>query len=226
MKIRFDTSSGVDTRLWECLLAVSCTPDDETPEDLLEAGWLLDPVTNDWYMSRSVRIDLSKWQPKVSEVKCVASYDWRALEEVSSLDRAILRMYREERGIIDYPYDAFSRHGTLHAEKGFSKEGDCWYMTTHFTNAALYPICAFQKDGTRTSPGKACWARACQVSKARGASHLYVYEGYGLANQYKANSEGFEWWDGSRWSGDKGLYLEATRDDHRPHPKIPAGIDS
>jgi len=150
----------------------------------------------------------------------------RPLEEVSSLDRALLRMYREERGIIDYPYDAFSRHGTLHVEKGFSKEGDCWYMTTRFTNAALYPICAFQKDGARTSPGKACWARACQVSKERGASHLYVYEGYGLANQYKANSEGFEWWDGSRWSGDKGLYLEATRDDHRPHPKIPAGIDS
>ena len=33
--------------------------------------------------------------------------------------------------------------------------------------------------------------------------------------QYKALSEGFEWWDGSRWSGDKGLYIEATRDDHK-----------
>ena len=66
MKIRFDTTSGVDTKNWECLLTVSCTPDVETPDELLESGWLLDPITNDWYMSRSVRINLSKWSPSKS----------------------------------------------------------------------------------------------------------------------------------------------------------------
>ncbi len=215
MKIKFDTTSGVDTKRWECLLAVSCTPDSETPDELLEAGWLLDPITNDWYMSRSVRIDLSRWSPSDSASRCCDSYDWKEIRSLSDSDKEMLQAYRRERGIIDYPYDAFWKNGRVKLEKGFSDSETCWYMTVHFENSSLYPICAFLKSGSRTSPGKACWTRACQVSKDAGSKYLYVYEGYGLGSTYKSNFEGFEWWDGARWSDDQRLYLECLKDDGR-----------
>lgn len=213
MKIRFDTTSGVDTKKWECLLTVSCTPEGEPPDELLSGGWLFDPVTKDWYMSRSVRIDLEKWSASSSSAESVSSYEWREISSLSESDLQMLTNYRRERGIINYPHETFSSFGSVNLEKGFSDLGNCWYMTVNFESSSLYPICAFEKSGTRTSPGKACWTRACQASKDRGSSHLYVYEGYGPTNGYKAASSGFEWWDGSRWSNNRELYLECLRDD-------------
>lgn len=213
MKIRFDTTSGVDTKKWECLLAVSCTPDDETPDQLLSEGWLFDPITRDWYMSRSVRIDLSKWSASDSAINSTSNYDWREISALDDSDLEMLRSYRRERGIINYPHDTFKSCGTVKLEKGFSGLGNCWYMVVHFGSSSLYPICAFDKLGTKTSPGKACWTRACQTSKERGAKYLYTYEGYGFASAYKASFSGFEWWDGANWSDNKDLYLECLRDD-------------
>lgn len=215
MKIRFDTTSGVDTKNWECLLTVSCVPDGETPDELLAGGWLFDPITLDWYMSRSVRIDLSKWSASNSEVDSTTHYAWKEISKLEDSDLETLGSYRRERGIINYPHDTFNSCGALKLEKGLSELGNCWYMTVHFGSSALYPICAFEKSGTKTSPGKACWTRACQTSKDRGVSHLYVYEGYGSAAAYKSNFSGFEWWDGTRWNNDKSLYLECLRDDFK-----------
>lgn len=213
MKIRFDTTSGVDTKNWECLLTVSCTPDVETPDELLESGWLLDPITNDWYMSRSVRINLSKWSPSKSAAAAASDYQWQSIDLLSTEDEELLRSYRRERGIINYPHEHFKKSGVVTIERGESNLGNCWHMTVHYGSASTYPICAFEKSGTKTSPGKACWIRACQIAKARGSSYLYAYEGYGLANAYKASFDGFEWWDGVRWSDNKAVYLECLRDD-------------
>lgn len=215
MKIRFDTTSGVDTKNWECLVNVSCVPDDETPDDLLSRGWLFDPDALCWYMSRSVRIDLTKWAPGDSSTAAVNNYEWRKIESLSPDDEKLLLNYRQERNIINYRYDTFSKVGDVHIERGESRLGNCWHLTVHNNSSSVYPICAFGKLGTKTSPGKACWTRACQLAKMRGSTHLYVYEGYGLANAYKANSAGFEWWDGVKWSDDKNLYLECLRDDFK-----------
>lgn len=213
MKIRFDTTSGVDTKSWECLLTVSCTPDGESHDDLLSAGWLFDPITRDWYMSRSVRINLAKWSPSESALSVTRGYEWRSIDSLSSEDEELLRCYRRERGIINYPYEHFNQSGKVLIERGESSLGNCWHMTVHNDTSSMYPICAFVKSGTKTSPGKACWTRACQISKERGSSYLYVYEGYGLANSYKASAGGFEWWNGASWSDDTGLYLDCLRDD-------------
>lgn len=215
MKIRFDTTSGVDTKKWECLLAVSCTPDDETPDELLTSGWLFDPITRDWYMSRSVRIDLSKWSASDSAIDSTDHYDWKEISRLEDEDLEMLRSYRRERGIINYPYDTFNSCGDVKLEKGLSELGNCWYMVVHFESSSLYPICSFEKTGTKTSPGKACWTRACQTSKERGAKYLYAYEGYGFASSYKANFNGFEWWDGAKWNSSKDLYLECLKDDFK-----------
>jgi len=213
VKIKFDTKSGVDTKKWQCLLEVSCTPEGETPGELLNSGWLLDPIKKNWYMSRSVRIDLSKWSAGDSSLRCVNSYDWRKISAPNEEDRELLRVYREARSIIDYPYSIYEKYGIVDFEKGFSDLGNCWYMTVHFDNVSLYPICAFEKSGRKTSPGKACWTRACQVSKDRGSKYLYVCEGYGSGSAYKANSIGFEWWDGTCWSDDRDVYLDCLKDD-------------
>lgn len=213
MKIRFDTTSGVSTKKWECLLTVSCTPEGESPDELLSGGWLFDPVTRDWYMSRSVRIDLSKWSASTSGIDATSHYEWKEISKLEADDLKMLAQYRQERGIFDYPHDTFDICGSVNFEKGFSKFGSCWYMTVQLEFSAIYPICAFEKSGTKTSPGKACWTRACQTSKDRGASYLYVYEGYGSTNAYKAASSGFEWWDGSRWSNNKEMYLECLKSD-------------
>ena len=57
--------------------------------------------------------------------------------------------------------------------------------------------------------------RACQASKERGSSYLYVYEGYGSTNSYKVDYSGFEWWAGDRWTDDKNLYLKCLREDFK-----------
>ena len=213
MKIRFDTSVGVDTRRWECLLEVYCTPEHETTVDLLEQGWLFDPLKESWYMSRSVRINLAKWTLSKSGTDNVRSYDWEKVLEPDNSEIETLVEYRRERGIVDYPHEPFRRLGEVRIERGLSNLGDCWYMTVHSGPVSLYPVCAFRKSGTRTSPGKACWTRACQVSKERGSTHLYVYEGYGSGAAYKAGCRGFEWWDGSSWSEDSAEYLRVLKND-------------
>ena len=215
MKIRFDTTAGVYTKDWECLVNTSCLPDDETTDDLLLCGWLFDPVSLYWYMSRSVRIDLAKWTPGDSGTAASSSYKWSRIDLPSIEDEDMLLNYRKERNIVNYRYDTFSQVGDVHFERGESSLGNCWHMTVHSGTSSMYPICAFEKLGTKTSPGKSCWTRACQIAKGRGSTHLYVYEGYGPTSVYKANSGGFEWWDGNRWTDDKNLYLECLKDDYK-----------
>lgn len=215
MKIRFDTTSGVYAKDWDCLVNASCLPDDETPDELLAGGWLFDSVSLYWYMSRSVRVDLAKWSLGDSASSAAEKYRWSRIESLSHEDEELLSSYRRERNIVNYRYDTFSQIGDVHIERGESSLGNCWHMTVHSGSSSIYPICAFEKMGTKTSPGKACWSRACQIAKECGSTHLYVYEGYGPVGAYKANSNGFEWWDGARWSDDKNLYLACLREDYK-----------
>jgi len=215
MKIRFDTTSGVSAKDWDCLINVSCSPDDETPDELLSGGWLFDPISTCWYMARSVRVDLAKWEAGKSATKAADHYVWNRINSPNAEDEELLRAYRRERDIMDYRYDTFQEIGEVYFERGEASSGNCWYMTTHCDTVSVYFGPAFTKDGTKTSPGKACWARACQIAKERGSTHLYVYEGYGPTGVYKANSSGFEWWDGARWTDDKNLYLACLREDYK-----------
>lgn len=215
MKIRFDTRRGIDTKKWwETMVAVTCKPEGETPDQLLESGWLFDSMTDDsWFMSRSVRIDLARWYPSKSALDCVREYEWEAVSELGQKEIDTLREYRRARDIAEYPYDTFQKQGQVKIEKGRSEIADCWYMTVHFGSTSMYPVCAFKKSGTKTSPGKACWTRACQISKDRGSTHLYVYEGYGLGSAYKAGCRGFEWWNGEEWSDDVDEYYRCLEND-------------
>lgn len=213
MKIKFDTKPGVDTKKWECLIAATCTPESETFDDLLAEGWLFDPISLQWYMSRSVRINLAHWEMSDSATKATRLYRWKNISALSNDDEDLLVSYRRERGFMNYTYDTFPKLGAVCLERGESELGNCWYMVVHCDTVSVYPGLAFKRGGTKTSPGKACLARACQASKDRGSSHLYLYEGYGAMNSYKADCSGFEWWDGSRWSRDKETYLDCLRED-------------
>ncbi len=215
MKIVFDTTSGVDTRCWECLITATCIPDGESIDELFAGGWLFDPISTRWYMARSVRIDLAKWEAGKSATKAIGHYTWNRISSLSAEDEDLLRIYRKERDIIDYRYDTFGKIGEVYIERGESDSGNCWHMSAHCDTVSAYFGPAFAKNGTKTSPGKACLTRACQISKERGSSHLYVYEGYGPTNAYKTDYSGFEWWDGARWTDNKALYLECLREDFK-----------
>jgi len=215
MKIVFDTTSGVDTRSWECLITATCIPGDESIDDLFSGGWLFDPISTRWYMARSVRIDLAKWEAGKSATKAVEHYAWSRIDSPNAEDEELLQAYRKERDIMDYRYDTFEKIGEVYFERGEASSGNCWYMTTHSNTISVYFGPAFTKDGTKTSPGKACLTRACHVSKERGSSHLYVYEGYGSTNSYKVDYSGFEWWNGSSWTEDRNMYLKCLREDFK-----------
>jgi len=52
-----------------------------------------------------------------------------------------------------------------------------------------------------------------QMAKEREMDHLYLGSGYESSSEYKANYEGFEWWNGIRWSTSKKTYRKLCRRD-------------
>ena len=51
-------------------------------------------------------------------------------------------------------------------------------------------------------------------AKASGLAYYYLGTVYGEKALYKTNFEPLEWWDGTGWSGDRGLLKERSRSDN------------
>lgn len=172
-------------------------------------------------MSRSTRVDLGRWEPSRSNLRSYRKYAWRSRAGwVNESEREILRLYREGRGIPEYAFDSLRDLGDCHVEAGTLDDQVIWSLVIVVGNVALYPLCAYLDRGSAVFPGKACWTRACSVTKQLGAKYLYTYEGYGPHGAYKGQSPGFEWWDGEVWSNNAEEYETLTRHQDVVAPRI------
>ena len=216
MILQFDTiTGGYADGGKRALISVTAKPNDERPEDMLSGGWLPDPVHDNWYMSRSTRINLSLWNLSGSCLRSHTKVRWSSNHSgvLESFDIELLQEYWRRREIPGYPIERLLGAGRILISRGEFEGGKCWCAVSLTGGTAMYPLCAYVSSDNKISAGKACWSQACAMAASEGVEYLYTFEGYCRPNSYKASFPGFEWWTGSEWSPNAEEYLKALERD-------------
>lgn len=183
----------------------------------LENGWSLTNIAGKihWFQSRSTRCNLNEidyvcfndehykvgdWNKRKSQIRQIyAAYchykgyqDLFKDETETWLDNDMLFEYYDDDQMVGWSklrrYSANSLETVLFSWDYAKPE-------IHLGHNSLYHELA--------------WA------KLAGYQYVYMGPGYELCNLYKANIQGFEWWDGKQWSVDNQAYKRACRHDSK-----------
>jgi arginyl-tRNA--protein-N-Asp/Glu arginylyltransferase len=91
-----------------------------------------------------------------------------------------------------------------------------WAKLRHYTPQAI-ETCLFVWDysrphtrlGTRSLEHEIAW------SKQEGYEYVYLGPGYERSSLYKADMQGFEWWNGDEWTADRDQYVWLCKRDSK-----------
>jgi hypothetical protein len=210
MKITYDHYYGQQKNNSIQLYNVNlqCEPQEEA--EALANGWLL--YNQQWYQSRSTRINLELWKPNYQSHSCKINFlsDGYNLEKYKD----IWHIYITNK---NYPqiYNPFT-----------SSNRDC-YME-YYVNDELVGFTKFIKynDGLESQfiayishptqkYGLDMLNFEVNCAVQLGLNYLYIGSGYERSSIYKAHLDGFEWWTGSYWSQDKQMYIDLCNRDSR-----------
>ena len=217
MKIEFDHIEGWGKITQHDLIHAPCwvIPEQESPDDMLESGFL--PWGGRWFPARSVRYDLEKMNFRRTTVKNSAKVTWIESKPADEHYDRIVKAYVE-----------FRKFDSAHVFEELKNNQDFNWLTYKHA-AELVAFLAFlryersfigvQFAWDYATPGlslgsvstfvEALLARSC------GCRWYYVMGGYENASAYKANHEGFQFWTGKEWSEDRKLYSELCVRDSR-----------
>jgi hypothetical protein len=207
MKITYDHYFGSQEKhnlqLYHANL--QCEPHEE--REALENGWLW--YNGEWYQSRSTRIVLKDWKylPKMQDFKLQFT-DTPQLEEYNK----IWNFYLNARA---YPriYDPFLKTDRdMWMEFYWQNELQGFTKFVQY-NGGLESQFNFYIPYPQWKIGQEMLMHEAQYAQSLGLEHLYIGSGYEKSSVYKAHLNGFQWWNGVEWSGDKNEYIELCKRD-------------
>lgn len=217
MKIAFDHIDGWGKVTETDVIHAPCwaTPDFESPDDMLEAGWL--PWQGRWFPARSVRVDVERSEFGRTVRKCSRKVEVLERRPLPDEMESVVHFYMEKKGfrsrhVFDEIYQNLDyRYLTYRHED----------VTVGFVAYLIYPRSfvgvqfAWDYMTPQLSLGSASTYHEIRVARREGCRHYYMMGGYEVASAYKADLEGFSWWTGREWSEDRALYLGlCERDSH------------
>jgi hypothetical protein len=184
--------------------------ENSSEKEALEQGWLI--FDNEWYNSRSVRIDEKKF---LKQKKKIDGYTFTYVDKI------------EEYTDIIKVFETFVKVRNLKSIYSIDTdlERACWILVHKDENLVAFSklinynggletqFTAWNYSEPKTSLARHLLAYEIDVVRKKGLAHLYIGSGYGNIGIYKSAFGGFEWWTGSEWSQDIDKYTEICKRD-------------
>lgn len=204
MKILFDHSEGhiINDRVF---CEVFCLPETESPDDLLELGWLPYPSFKIpyWYQSQSCRIDPSKIQLSYKRRKVISEIDFEVVPYSSiknEVDTYFQNFFEQKSFKLDDSYNSNSKNPNIQILVLSHKKKIVGYIRFQiFEKNILGFESAYDLDLSKLSLGKTGIIILSEYGKSIGKKYTYVYESYKNYFPYKLEISGVEYFEGEYW---------------------------
>lgn len=204
MKILFDHSEGhiINDRVF---CEVFCLPETESPDDLLELGWLPYPSFKIpyWYQSQSCRIDPSKIQLSYKRRKVISEIDFEVLPYTSiknEVDTYFQNFFEQKSFKLNDSYNSNSKNPNIQILVLSHKKKIVGYIRFQiFEKNILGFESAYDLDLSKLSLGKTGIIILSEYGKSIGKKYTYVYESYKNYFPYKLEISGVEYFEGEYW---------------------------
>lgn len=204
MKILFDHSEGhiINDRVF---CEVFCLPETESPDDLLELGWLPYPSFKIpyWYQSQSCRIDPSKIQLSYKRRKVISEIDFEVVPYSSiknEVDTYFQNFFEQKSFKLNDSYNSNSKNPNIQILVLSHKKKIVGYIRFQiFEKNILGFESAYDLDLSKLSLGKTGIIILSEYGKLIGKKYTYVYESYKNYFPYKLEISGVEYFEGEYW---------------------------
>jgi hypothetical protein len=210
LKTKMDHFFGSQEKYDLQLVKLTLDTTDLDENEALENGWLI--ANNEWYQSRSVRINIDEYFKKLKKKPLPEDYSIWHKDNMNEEDiEAVKKVYKEfcDKKGFDIQYDLFSdsdRSAWLIIYKGL--EAVAFTKFIRYTDAYESQFTAWNYSEPKLSLAKRMVEFEAGLSNALfpNTKYLYIGQGYEKGSAYKADFAGFEWWTGNEWSTDREVY--------------------
>jgi len=204
MKIIFDHLHGhvIDNRVY---CEVFCLPDIETPDELLEMGWLPYPSFKIpyWYQSQSCRININNILLSYKRKKVISELSYQTFnytEHKVKVDHFFINYFREKNFNLIDSYNENSQNPNIETmEISYDNKIVGYVRFQCFKNNILGFETAYLLTLPKLSLGKTAILLLCQEAIKRKKKCVYIYESYKDYFPYKLEISGAQYWEGEKW---------------------------
>ena len=204
MKIIFDHSQGhvINDRAF---CEAYCIVENETPDELLEIGWLPTSLFDIpyWYQSQSCRINNSKISLSYKRRKIISQLKYKIFkyEEIKEEVDSFFYDYFDNKKLNMKDFYKFnSEHFKLDVMKVTKDDKVVGY--TRFQNLVRNNLgmeTAYDLNFPRLSLGVTSILLLSDYTRLQNKNNLYIYESYNDYFPYKMEIPGIEFWEGEKW---------------------------
>lgn len=204
MKLVFDHSQGyvIDEKVF---CEAYCLPDNETPDELLELGWLPTSLSDIpyWYQSQSCRINSQKVSLSHKKRKIISLLDFEIFDYNNikkEVDEFFYDYIEKKKFDSKKNYDFYSKTIGLNVMRIKHNDKTVAYVRFKiFDNSILLFDVSYDLTYSKLSLGICSFYLMSQYGKTQNKNYVYIFESYKNHFSYKLKISGVEYFEGEKW---------------------------
>ena len=204
MKIIFDHSEGYVANE-KVFCEVYCLAENETPDELLELGWLPTSLSDTpyWYQSQSCRINSQKVSLSYKRRKILSLLNFEIFEYdyiKNEVDEFSYRYIENKNFDFKKNYDFYSKTPNLKVMRITYNNKIVGYVRFKiFNNCILLFDISYDLMFPKLSLGICSFIMMSQYGKVHNKNYVYIFESYKNHFPYKLKVSGVEYFEGEYW---------------------------
>ena len=204
MKIIFDHSEGYVANE-KVFCEVYCLAENETPDELLEIGWLPTSLSDTpyWYQSQSCRINSQKVSLSYKRRKILSLLNFEIFESdyiKNEVDEFSYRYIENKKFDFKKNYDLYSKTPNLKVMRITYNNKIVGYVRFKiFNNCILLFDISYDLMFPKLSLGICSFIMMSQYGKVHNKNYVYIFESYKNHFPYKLKISGVEYFEGEYW---------------------------
>ena len=204
MKIIFDHSEGYVANE-KVFCEVYCLAENETPDELLELGWLPTSLSDTpyWYQSQSCRINSQKVSLSYKRRKILSLLNFEIFEYdyiKNEVDEFSYRYIENKNFDFKKNYDFYSKTPNLKVMRITYNNKIVGYVRFKiFNNCILLFDISYDLMFPKLSLGICSFLMMSQYGKVHNKNYVYIFESYKNHFPYKLKVSGVEYFEGEYW---------------------------
>ena len=204
MKIIFDHSEGYVANE-KVFCEVYCLAENETPDELLELGWLPTSLSDIpyWYQSQSCRINSQKVSLSYKRRKILSLLNFGIFEYdyiKNEVDEFSYRYIENKNFDFKKNYDFYSKTPNLKVMRITYNNKIVGYVRFKiFNNCILLFDISYDLMFPKLSLGICSFLMMSQYGKVHNKNYVYIFESYKNHFPYKLKISGVEYFEGEYW---------------------------